>query len=147
MTVAAALVGPVLETVLGALGVTNALERATIESAEWVRALGDQLRETLPALVTPALLGTQITASLIILNEASERLEGLLRDPSLPHDLARQPEQPRTGRDPLHDSPQDSPVKQTSVPDTRRWRDAPDDRWQDLPPDDGMERPGRPGRD
>jgi hypothetical protein len=61
--VATALVGFVLQTVSDALGVTAALERATVQGAEVVREVGDQLRETLPALVTPALQGAQFAAT------------------------------------------------------------------------------------
>ena len=73
--IAAALVGFVLQVMLGALGVSDVLGEATVHGAEAVRGMADQLREVLPRLVTPTLVAGQFAASIVLLNEASELLE------------------------------------------------------------------------
>jgi hypothetical protein len=72
---AAAVVDFVLQSVLGALGVGEALGQATVVGAEAVRGMADQLTEALPWLATPALIGGHFTASIVLLKEASELLE------------------------------------------------------------------------
>jgi hypothetical protein len=69
------LVGFVLQVVLEALGVSDALSDATVHGAEAVRGMADQLRGVLPGVITPTLVGGQFAASLVLLNEAGELLE------------------------------------------------------------------------
>jgi hypothetical protein len=91
--VAAALIDFVLETMFGALGISDMVGQATVQGAEAVRevsaavghaalegaaavrGLPDQLREVLPALATPAFRGAQLGASLVLLSEASDLLK------------------------------------------------------------------------
>jgi hypothetical protein len=80
--VATALVGIVLQVIFDALGLSDALGQATVHAAEAIQGIANQLKAGLSGLVAPALVGGQLAASAVLLNEADELLEALSPSPS-----------------------------------------------------------------